>query len=84
MIDNRGKIRCDREIGGPPKWHSCNKPATAVVEGFQGMTLHYCADHLEPALKEGRKFVRAIPAQEELPIGRLDAGTAVKITRACS
>lgn len=67
MIDGNGKIRCDREIGGPPNWHSCNALASAVVEGFKGTTLHYCSKHLEPALKEGRKFVRAIPSQIPVP-----------------
>lgn len=27
MIDNKGNIRCDRDIGRPGSWHSCNKLA---------------------------------------------------------
>jgi hypothetical protein len=44
MIDNKNKIRCDREIGRPGKgWHSCNKLATIrVATPYLGGFLYFC------------------------------------------
>lgn len=61
MVDDKGKIRCDREIGRIKHWHGCNALAVAVVDGFDGITLHYCAAHVDVAISEGRKLRHTLP-----------------------
>ena len=41
---NKADFRCDAEIGKPPHWHVCQRPAAYAV--FTGQSwLHFCAAH---------------------------------------
>ncbi len=58
MIDNKGKIRCDCEIGSVKNgWHTCGRLAVVQAEkliaGIISRT-DYCSKHESHATKEGR------------------------------
>lgn len=65
MIDNKGKYRCDAEIGSCKNgWHSCNNLAVIQCERYianGAIFLEFCELHRNRATEEGRRITKELP-----------------------
>lgn len=59
MLNAKGKLTCDAEIGRIGHWHACGKPAVArsVTPRYDHIQLDWCDQHKERGTQEGRRLL---------------------------